>query len=71
MKGNGRKVSEQYVQILLDVIDKSPSELGSEFGRWTSHRLATYLAEKTESELSGSQVRRILAKKICLYLGKL
>ncbi len=56
--------------MLLEVIDKSPTELGYEFGRWTSQRLADYLAKETGIELSGSQVRRILAKKKCLPFGR-
>lgn len=63
MKGNGRKATDKYIEMLLEVIDQSPSELGYEFGRWTSQRLAAYLAEETGIELSGSQVRKILAKK--------
>lgn len=63
MKGNGRKVTDEYLKVLLEIIEKSPTELGYEFGRWTSQRLATYLTLKTGIELSGSQVRKILAKK--------
>lgn len=70
MKGNGRKATEQYIEMLLEVIEQSPTELGYEFGRWTSQRLAAYLAEKTGIELSGSQVRKILAKKNMSTSGK-
>jgi hypothetical protein len=54
--------------MLLDTVDKSPQELGFEFGRWTGERLATYLAEQTGIELSGSQVRRILKRKKYSYI---
>jgi transposase len=52
----------------MEVIEKSPSELGYEFGRWSAKRLATYLGEKTGINLSGEQVRRILKEKKYVYL---
>jgi len=36
-------------------------------GRWTGERLASYLAQKTGIQLSGSQVRRILKRKKFSY----
>jgi transposase len=70
-QGNHRKVTEAYIQLLLEVIEKEPEKLGYEFGRWTGERLATYLAEQTGIKLSGAQVRRILRqKKVCLPLSK-
>jgi transposase len=68
MKGNYQKVTDQYIEILLATVEKKPSELGYEFGRWTAQRLATYLEEETGIKLSGSQVRRILKQKKYVYL---
>lgn len=68
MKGNHRKATDEYIEILLETIDKEPEELGYEFGRWTAQRLATYLETRTGIQLSGSQVRRILEKKKYVYL---
>ena len=70
-QGNYRKATEPYIELLLEVIDKAPSTLGYEFGRWTAKRLATYLLEQTGIELSSKQISRILQKKVCLYLGKI
>lgn len=67
-KGNYRKATELYIQLLMETIEKAPSEMGYEFGRWTAARLATYLAQSTGIELSGEQVRRILHKKKYAYL---
>ena len=67
-KGNYHKVTEAYIQLLMKVLEKEPSELGYEFGRWTAARLATYLTEQTGIKLSGEQVRRILLKKKYAYL---
>ena len=68
MKGNHHKATEKYIEILLETIDKSPQELGYEFGRWSAKRLATYLEEVTGIKLSGSQVWRIISKKKYVYL---
>lgn len=67
-RGNYRKATPEYIKILIETIEKEPSELGYEFGRWTGERLATYLAQKTGIELSGSQVRKILKQKKYVYL---
>ena len=63
-----RKATTEYVELLLTTVDKHPSNLGYEFGRWTAERLATYLTEKTGIELSSSQVRRILKRKKYSYI---
>jgi transposase len=67
-KGNFHKATEEYITLLMETIEKEPSDLGYEFGRWTAARLATYLSEKTGIQLSGEQVRRILQKKKYAYL---
>jgi len=70
MKGNNHKATEKYIEILLETIDKTPQELGYEFGRWSAKRLATYLEEVTGIKLSGSQVWRILSKKSTFTFGQ-
>jgi transposase len=65
---NYRKITPEYLKILLETLEKEPSELGYEFGRWTGERLATYLAEQTGIKLSGSQIRRILKRKKYSYI---
>jgi transposase len=67
-KGNFQKATEEYITLLMETIEKEPSDLGYEFGRWTAARLATYLSEQTGIQLSGEQVRRILQKKKYAYL---
>jgi transposase len=68
MKGNYHKATDEYVGLLLDVIDKEPQEFGYEFGRWTAKRLATHLEQETGIQLSGSQIRRILQKRRYVYI---
>ncbi|NJN11699.1 MAG: IS630 family transposase [Richelia sp. RM1_1_1] len=67
-KGNFRKATKEYEELLLEVIEKEPLEYGYDFGRWTSARLATYLETVTGIKLSGSQVGRILNEKKYVYL---
>lgn len=67
-KGNHQKVTKEYIELLMQIIEKEPSDLGYEFGRWSTARLATYLTEVTGIGLSGEQVRRILQKKKYAYL---
>lgn len=66
--GNYRKATDEYIKLLMETIEKEPIELGYEFGRWSTARLATYLGEITGIDLSGEQVRRILLKKKYAYL---
>ena len=68
MKGNHKKATDKYIEILLKTIEKEPQELGYNFGRWTAQRLATYLEESTGIKLSGGQVRRILKQKKSVYI---
>jgi transposase len=68
MKGNHQKSTEKYQELLLNIVEKEPQELGYEFGRWTAQRLATYLEKQTGIKLSGSQIRRILSRKKYVYL---
>jgi hypothetical protein len=42
-KGNHRKVTEEYIEKLTEIIIKEQGELGYEFGRWTVARLATHM----------------------------
>ncbi len=46
-QGKHQKATEEYINKLLEVVDKEPIELGYEFGRWTGKRLAEHL-EKGE-----------------------
>ncbi len=67
-KRENRKVNQIYLDKLLETVDKEPSDLGYEFGRWTAERLSTYLEKETGIKLSGSQVRKILKRKKYAYL---
>jgi transposase len=68
MKGNYHKATEQYINLLLEIIEKEPQEFGYEFGSWTAQRLASHLEKETGIKMSGSQIRRILKSKKYVYL---
>lgn len=68
MEGNYQKATDQYIKILLKVIDQDPKDFGYEFGNWTAQRLAEHLEKETGIKLSSSQIRRILKKKKYVYI---
>lgn len=69
-QGNYRKATEQYIELLLEVVAKAPHEFGYEFGRWTGERLSTYLQQQTGIKLSSKQISRILQKKTTFISGQ-
>ena len=69
-QGNYRKATEQYIKLLLEVVELPPHELGYEFGRWTGERLSTYLQQQTGIKLSSKQISRILQKKTMFISGQ-
>ncbi len=69
-QGNYRKATEKYIELLLEVVGKSPDEFGYEFGRWTGERLSTYLQQQTGIKLSSKQISRILQKKTTFISGQ-
>lgn len=70
LKGNYHKATNEYIELLMGILEKEPSELDYEFGRWTTARLDVYLEEKTGIKLSGEQVRRILKQKSMFTFGQ-
>lgn len=69
-QGNYRKATEQYIKLLLEVVELPPHELGYEFGRWTGERLSTYLQQQTGIKLSSKQISRKLQKKTMFISGQ-
>ncbi len=61
-EGNNQKVTKEYVELLQCAADREPSELGLEWKKWTTAKLADYLFSQTGIRLSGEQVRRLLKK---------
>jgi len=67
-QGNHQKATPEYINLLLEVVEQDPTELGYEFGRWTAQRLAEHLAKETKIVLSSGQIKRILKKKRYRYI---
>ena len=67
-KGNFKKATQEYIELLLEVVDKEPQDLGYEFGRWTGKRLAEHLEGITGIKLSKSQISRILSREKYVYI---
>jgi transposase len=70
-KGHHQKATEEYIKILIDLVDKEPEQFGYEFGRWTGQRLSEHMLKQTGIALSKSSIVRILKKKKCVYFGKI
>ena len=66
-KGNRRKATPQYIDLLMETVEKEPSEYEYGFGRWTAARLAEHLEKATGIKLSKEQVKRILKAKKYVY----
>jgi transposase len=67
-KGHHQKATEEYIKILIDLVDKEPEQFGYEFGRWTGQRLSEHMLKQTGIALSKSQILRILKKRnMCIY----
>jgi transposase len=67
-QGNQTKVTDKYISILLEVVDKNPEDFGYDFGRWTGKRLSEHLEKETGIKLSKSQIARILKRKKYSYI---
>ncbi len=67
-KSNFKKATQEYIELLLEVVEKEPQDLGYEFGRWTGKRLSEHLEKETGIKLSKSQISRILAREKYVYI---
>lgn len=58
--GSPLKVTEGYVNQLVQVVRQRPRSLGLPFSMWTLARLADYMAEQTSIRVSTETVREYL-----------
>jgi transposase len=61
--GRPLKADDEYTKVLLEVIEKEPSELGYDFTIWTIDRLRAHLEKRTGISLSESRFRALLKRK--------
>jgi len=61
--GRPAKADKAYEQLVGEVVEKEPEELGYNFTVWTIDRLRLHLAKETGIELSESRFRALLKAK--------
>ena len=61
--GRPPKADAAYSQLLGEVMEKEPAELGYGFTMWTVDRLRAHLAKETGIELSESRFRALLKRE--------
>jgi transposase len=61
--GRPAKATDEYGQVLADVIEKEPHEFGYDFMVWTVDRLRAHLEKKTGISLSESRLRALMKRE--------
>jgi transposase len=59
-QGRPAEADPEYIRLLIRTAKKDPRKLGYVFARWTTPRLATYMAQKTGIKLSADYIGKIL-----------
>ena len=65
--GRPRKADDKYVELLKEVIEQDPQELGYTFTIWTADRLRLYLEVATGKLLEPTQFRALLKENNFVY----
>ena len=60
--GRPKKINEQYLVRLKELVSSSPREYGYSFDRWTAQWLSRHIAKELEIEISACHVNRLLKK---------
>lgn len=58
--GRPKRVNEEYMQRLRDLVTSNPKEHGYSFSRWTAGWLSRHLAQELDIEISDRHVNRLL-----------
>lgn len=61
--GRPLKADDEYSLVLMEVIEKEPSEVGYDFTIWTAERLSAHLEQVTGVALSESRLRALIKRK--------
>lgn len=67
--GGPRKVTDAYLALLVEVVSQPPSAMELPYPHWTAHRLAEYMAARTDIVVNPETVRLHL-KTAGISLGK-
>jgi transposase len=65
--GRPVKADQNYVELLEQVVEQDPEELGYAFTLWTTDRLRLHLKDKTGIELKPTQFRALLKEHDFVY----
>ena len=65
--GRPVKANQEYVELLEQVVEQDPQELGYAFSLWTTDRLRLHLKAKTGIELKPTQFRALLKENDFVY----
>lgn len=65
--GRPVKVNQDYVELLEQVVEQDPQDLGYAFSIWTAERLRLHLKAKTGIELKPTQFRVLLKENGFVY----
>jgi transposase len=65
--GSPVKANQEYVELLEQVVEQDPQEVGYAFRIWTSERLRLHLKAKTGIELKPTQFRALLKDNDFVY----
>jgi putative transposase len=65
--GRPVKANQNYVELLEQVVDQDPQELGYAFSLWTTERLRLHLKAQTGIELKPTQFRALLKEHDFVY----
>jgi len=65
--GRSRKTNESYVELLEEVVEHDPQELGYPFTIWTLERLRMHMQNQTGVELGATQFRALLKENDFVY----
>lgn len=61
--GRPAKANDAYIQLLEQVVEQEPSELGYDFSVWTVERLRQHLEKETGIDLSEPRLRALLKRR--------
>ena len=65
--GRPVKANQSYVELLEQVVERDPQDLGYAFSIWTTERLRLHLKAKTGIELKPTQFRALLKENDFVY----
>lgn len=65
--GRPLKADQDYVEMLEQVVERDPQELGYAFSIWTAERLRLHLKAQTGIELKPTQFRAVLKENDFVY----